>query len=395
MSSLTLEELNHCIKLFGNQQKAFMRSENRALLRSVLFDVPRRSSIGWYCYYDKAPALLRSLVMQISPEEIGRRMRRLCSRPYYLQLSILMCSYFGARQQLLLDHEHRAGGLRPGQAFPGEKVEDACFVVDFWQRACRAYRSDGLLLPDQDHPTQPILPRDDIEHLDALLAPVDPGAHRRLRRMAATLELYAFILHGEQRDGLFTHGPYDVGGGRQLVVQEFTDLQNDYLPWADTPTRNPYPQLALVRRTKGLGARFDLFGGMLWDAPDLAASVEAEGLFTRADDGSIVAVAMDELERIESCATAAQNELFLKAAEWSPRYKAEYGVHLFANHLYPFFELLPSGEEWGERIRTEFEASAADVLDDLLAGEAVPSIWNFMATTEGEFFWPVVGPANH
>jgi len=364
VSSLTLDELNHRIMQFGKQQKAFMRLENRALLRSVLFDVPRRSSIGWYCYYDKAPALLRSLVMQISPEEIGRRMRRLCSRPYYLQLSILMCSYFGARQQLLLDHEHRAGGLRPGQAFPGEKVEDACFVVDFWQRACRAYRSDGLLLPDQDHPTQPILPRDDIEHLDALLAPVDPGAHRRLRRMAATLELYAFILHGEQRDGLFTHGPYDVGGG-------------------------------LVRRTKGLGARFDLFGGMLWDAPDLAASVEAEGLFTRADDGSIVAVAMDELERIESCATAAQNELFLKAAEWSPRYKAEYGVHLFANHLYPFFELLPSGEEWGERIRTEFEASAADVLDDLLAEKEPPSIWNFMATTKGEFFWPVVGPANH
>jgi hypothetical protein len=207
--------------------------------------------------------------------------------------------------------------------------------------------------------------------------------------------LYAFILHGEQRDGLFTHGPYDVGGGRQLVVQEFTDLQNDYLPWADTQAQNPYPQLALVRRTKGLGARFDLFGGMLWDAPDLSACVEAEGLFTRTDDGSIVALAMDELEWIESCATAAQNELFLKAAKWPARYKAEYGVHLFANHLYPFFELLPSGEEWGERIRTEFEASATDVLDDLLAEKEPPSIWNFMAATKGEFFWPVVGPTNH
>ncbi len=390
MSSLTLDELNHCIQQFGDSQKVFMRSENRALLRSVLFDVPRRSSIGWYCYYDKVPTLLRSLVKQISPEEIGRRMKRLCSRPYYLQLSILMCSYFGARQQLLLDH-----GLRTGQPFLGEKVEDACFVVDFWQRVCRAYRSDGLLLPDQVRGTQPILPRDDIECLDALLAPVDPGTHRRLRRLAATLELYAFILHGEQRDGLFTHGPYNVGGERQLVVQEFTDLQNDYLPWAGTQTRNPYPHLALVRRTKGLGARFDLFGGMLWDAPDLAACVEAEGLFTRTDDGSIVALTMDELERIESCATAAQNELFLQAAEWSPRYKAEYGIHLFANHLHPFFELLPSGEKWGELIRAEFEAAAANVLDDLLAEEESPSIWNFMATTEGEFFWPVVKSANN
>ena len=386
MSNLSLDELNACIRQFGDGQKAFMRSENRALLRSVLFDVPRRSSIGWYCYYDRAPALLRKLVKQISPEEIGRRMRRLCSRPYYLQLSILMCSYFGARQQLLLDN-----GLSAGQPFPGEKPEDARFVVDFWQRACRAYRSDGHALPDQVHGTQPILARGDIEHLDAQLAAADPAVHQRLRRLAATLELYVFILHGEQRDGLFAHGPYEVGGDRQLVVQEFTDLQNDYLPWAATEARNPYPQLALVRRTKGLGSHFDLFGGVLWDAADLAPCVEAEGLFTRTDDGSIVPVSLDEVERIEFCAAAAQNELFLKAADWSPRYKAEYGVHLFANHLYPFFELLPSGQDWGERIRTEFETSAADVLDDLLAGETVPSIWNFMATTKGEFFWPLVG----
>ena len=139
MKRLAMDELNAYIRQFGDGQKAFMRSENRALLRSVLFDVPRRSSIGWYCYYDRAPDLLRRLVTRISPEEIGRHMRRLCSRPYYLQLSILMCSYFGARQQLLLD-----SGLSTGQPFPGEKIEDARFVVDFWQRACRAYRSDGL-----------------------------------------------------------------------------------------------------------------------------------------------------------------------------------------------------------------------------------------------------------
>ncbi len=247
MSTLTLAQLNDCIRQFGASQKAFMRSENRALLRSVLFDVPRRSSIGWYCYYQRAPGLLRGLVESMTPEEAGRRMRQLCSRPYYLQLSILMCSYFGARQQLLLDH-----GLNAGQAFPGEKVEDAFFVVDFWQRACRAYRSDGSILPDPARGTQLILPQDDIVSLDAQLAPFDPGVHQRLRRMAATLELYVFILHGEQRDGLFAHGPYDVGAERQLLVHEFTDLQNGYLPWAQTQAQIPYPQLALVRRTRGL-----------------------------------------------------------------------------------------------------------------------------------------------
>jgi hypothetical protein len=387
MSALNLAEVNGCIRQFGASQKAFMRSENRALLRSVLFDVPRRSSIGWHCFYERAPALLRTLAALMPPEEIGRSMRRLCSRPYYLQLSILMCSYFGARQQMLLNH-----GLKSGQAFPGEKVDDACFLVDFWQRTCQAYRSDGSTLPDPACGTQLILPQDDVGSLDAQLAPFDPEVHQRLRRLAATLELYVFILHGEQRDGLFAHGPYDVGADSQLVVHEFTDLQNDYLPWAKTEARNPWPHLALVRRTKGLRARFDLFGGVLWGAPDLAPCVEAEGLFTRNADGSISPVDLDEVGRIESCATAAQNELFLKAAEWSPRYKAEYGVHLFANHLYPFFQFLPDSRHWGERIRAEFEAAAAVILDDMLAREEPPSIWPFMATTEGEFFWPLVNP---
>jgi len=388
VNALTLDELNGYVKHFADSQKAFMRSENRALLRSVLFDVPRRSSLGWYCFYDRAPAMLRRLVQERSAEEIGRRMRRLCSRPYYLQLSILMCSYFGARQQLLLDH-----GLSPGQSFPGEKPDDALFMVDFWQRITRAYRSDGLLFPDEAGDTQPVLPADTVVQLNEQLDSTSRDMHQRLRRMAATLELYVFILHGEQRDGLFAHGPYDVGGGCQLAVQEFTDLQNDFLPWAETKARNPYPHLALVRRTKGVRGRFDLFGGVLWDMPDLGPHVEAEGLFTRTADGAIVSVPLDELEQIESCAAAAQNELFLKAAEWSPRFKAEYGVHLFANHLRAFFALGSPGGEWDEYIRSEFEASAATVLDSLLEDDEPPSIWHFMATTEGDFFWPLAGSA--
>jgi hypothetical protein len=387
MNGLGLAQANHYIRAFGNSQKAFMRSENRALLRSVLFDVPRRSSLGWFCYYDRAPALLRALTELITPEEIGRRMRRLCSRPYYLQLSILMCSYFGARQQLLLDL-----GLEPGQAYGAEKHEDACFVVDFWRRVCRACRADGRELPDPERGTQPILPAGDVATLDAQLAPFDHASHKRLRRLAATLELYEFILHGEQRDGLFAHGPYPVGADGQLVVHEFTDLQNDYLPWAETRSRNPYPRLAIVRRTKGLGARFDLFGGVLWDRPDITPCIAAEGLFTRSDEGAIVPLPLAEAERIEAAAAAGQNELFLKAAEWSPRYKAEYGVHLFANHLYPLFALSGSAIDWKARIRSEFEAAAAEVLDDMLARAEAPSVWQFMASTEGEFFWPLCGP---
>jgi len=386
MTGQALDALNQDIKVFGDRQLAFMRSENRALLRSILFDVPRRSSIGWQCVYDAAPGLLRRLVEQISPEEIGRRMRRLCSRPYYLQLSILMCSYLGARQQRLLD-----AGLSPGQPFAGEKVEDVLFIVDFWRRACMAYRSDGRLFPDQNDGAQPILPMETVAQLNNQLELATKGSRHRLRRLAATLELYVFILHGEQRDGLFAHGPYDAGQGEQVVVLEFTDLQNDFMPWAGAESRNPYSNLALVRRFGGGHPHFDIFGGVRWEESDLEPYILAEGLFTRTGNDEIVPLPLNEVERIETCAAAAQNELFLKAAEWSPRYKAEYGVYLFANHLRSFFDLASPDGEWDGRIRCAFETAAANVLEPMLKRDEPPSIWSYMATTDGDLYWPVSG----
>ena len=120
LGDITIAELNEALRLFGDSQKRFMRQEKRAALRSMLFDVPRRSSIGWHCFYQEGPRFLEELAREISPEEIGRRMKRLCSRPYYLTLSIVFCSYFNARQQLLLDERVEASaGVRALGEFLG------------------------------------------------------------------------------------------------------------------------------------------------------------------------------------------------------------------------------------------------------------------------------------
>lgn len=382
---ISLAEINSCIRLFGQCQKSFMHSEKRAGLRSVLFDVPRRSSIGWHCTYRTAPEFLRRLSQKMSPEGIAARMKRLCSRPYYLTLSIVMCSYLGARQQMMLDQ-----GLAPGEAFAGERMEDLGFVVDWWRRACSSYRNDGLLLPEQAADTQPILPPSAVEQLDSRLRGMNAETANRLRRLAATLELYCFILHGEQRDGIFGHGPYAVEDGRHLVVLEFTDLQNDFLPWAETKVRNPYPNLALVMRLRNVKARFHLFGSMLLDPADIAPHLEAAGVFTCAASGSVESLPFGDIGALQRCAADAQNELYLKAAEWPPRFQAEYGVHLFANHLRSFFHLAGFGNSLDEEIRAQFQAAAAEITDRLLSQPGSPSMWKFMATTEGEFFWPAI-----
>jgi len=385
---ISLEEANRYIALFGASQKAFMRSEKRAGLRSMLFDIPRRSSIGWHCFHEVGSHFLQELSERIAPEEVGRRMKRLCSRPYYLTLSIIMCSYFGARQQRLLD-----AGLAAGESFAGERPDEARFVVDFWRPACQAYRNDGLLLPNQGGHTQSILPSEVVTELNGRLAATALSQRRHVRRLAATLELYSFVLHGEQRDGIFAHGPYPLPDGSAIVVQEFTDLQNDFLPWAHTNARNPYAQIALVMRLRGVQARFDLFGGVLFEPADITPHIEAEGVFTTDPHGATQAVPLDEINYIQACAAEAQNEIYLKVADWSPRFKAEYGIHLFANHLRSFFRLAGhTAADVDERIRAAFQAAGSKVIDSLLACPELPSIWNFMAVTDGDFFWPVMPP---
>ncbi|GBC77746.1 hypothetical protein HRbin08_01228 [bacterium HR08] len=250
----------------------------------------------------------------------------------------------------------------------------------------------------------PILPTEAIARLRALLVEADPLTVKRLRRLAATLELYAFILHGEQRDGLFAHGPYaleecdeEAPTGRRpggmpevLVIREFTDLQNAYLPWAQTRARNLYPNLALALRLREVTARFDLFGGVRFDPPEYADRVRAVALVTVAENWEIRAVPFEEIEEIERRAADAQMELYQRALSWSPRFKIEYGLYLFANHMKAFFDL--AGVEAGERIRRAFEEAAAPFLHRLLADAELPSIWRFMATTEGDFFYPVSAP---
>jgi hypothetical protein len=386
--ALSLEEMNRLVALFGASQKNFMRLEQRSSLRSALFDVPRRSSLGWSGIYQHGASLLRQLTAFISPEEIGRRMKQLCSRPNYLQLSILMCSFFGARQQMILDH-----GLKAGDPLPEEddaRVEDALFLVDFWRRVTRSYRNDGCLVPAENGYTQAILPQSAVNELAGRVESCTPERRRSVRRLAATLDLYSFILHGEQRDGTFGHGPYPQPGDTIIVVHEYNDLWNQFLPWAETATRNLYPNLAIVRRLQaGVHTRFDLFGSVLYTPADVDGFVVAESLFTRTDDGILRQLVWDEIPEIQHRAAEAQNELYVKAAGWTPRYKAEYGIHLFANHLYPFFQIAGLDASWGETIRRSFEAAVAPLVDPMLHKAEIPSIWSFMATTEGDFFWPV------
>ncbi len=382
-TALSIERSNELIRLFGESQKADMRAERRESMKSVLFDLPRRSSLGWQCLYEHEVPFLRELSAEIAPEEVGRRMRTIGARPYALQPFIAMCTYLGARQQRMLDL-----GLSEGDRFPEEDVESLAFLLDWWERLQRAYRSDGKLLPVEADNSLQILDPEMLEEITDHLRPFDEDRFVTVRRMAATVQLYVFILHGEQRDGIFGHGPYPGPERTTLWLAEFNDLRNTYLPWANTAARCPFPNIAVAYAARGVAVRCDMFGSVVVNPPEFGDRLTGVVVLTN-ENGTLRAIDDDALAEIQQAAADAQEELYVNAIQWDDRYKIEYGAPLFANHIEPFFELAGMDAEIGERIMAACQSTADRMTDELL-GKEIPSVWRHMGSTEGDFFWPIV-----
>jgi hypothetical protein len=381
---ISIERLNELINVFGETQKHAMRAERREALRSILFDLARRSPLGWECLYEHQVPFLREIAQLAGPAEIGRRMRGLGRRPYAIQPFILMCSHFGWRQQLLLD-----AGLREGEPFAGDDREDLAFLCDFWAKLMEGYRQDGFLLPEQTDLSCRILDSEELALLDAGTADGGSNDLPAVRRTAATLELYNFVLHGEQRDGIFGHGPYPLPDGSVLFVREFNDLRNDYLPWASTTAQNPWDSIVIGYRGRDVNVACDLFGSMTVTPHEFADLLDGICVFGVRGSDSPVALNADDVAAVMSAAADAQEELYLAALNWDDHFKIAYGAPLFANHLWPIAAMAGAEREMGDRIKLAFAETAERRTDALLAGE-VPSVWAHMGDYPGAMYWPVV-----
>jgi hypothetical protein len=351
-------------------------------MRSVLFDLPRRSLLGWQMKYEHEAAFMREVTDRLEPEEIGRRMKVPGSRPYYLQLFLMVQDSFGARQQRLLEL-----GLSPGDRLPGERVDDLLYLIETWERISRAYRNDGLLLPDEGGRTQPILDADAQDAVRSLLQPVGELDYGVARRLAATLEAFCFVVHGEQRDGIFAHGPYEGAAGTVLFLKEFNDLRGGLLPWARTEARNAYDNVVFAYEVRDTSVAFDMFGGIVTDPLEFADRIERFAVLTQ-EDGQVRALEPELWGPATETCQAATNEIYFAIVDWPPRYRVEYASVLFANHLKPFLDL--AGIDADERLRAAADETSAHYVDHVLAGPDTPATMVHWGTTEGPFFWPVV-----
>jgi hypothetical protein len=379
---VNVERLNELVAFFGEHHKAALRAEQRGKMTSVLFDLPRRSVLGWDLKYDFEASFLREVAAVMTPDEVGRRMKVPGGRPYYLQLFLLFQDTFGARQQRMLEQ-----GLHEGDPFPDERLDDLLFVTDFWERSSRAYRNDGKLLPDEAGRTQPIFDDATLDEVRGLLVPVAED-YTAARRFAATLDAYCFVAHGEQRDGTFGHGPYEQEDGSILFFKEFNDLRNDFLPWARTETRNTYSNVVVAYECRDVRVACNMFGGLLTEPLEFDDRIERFAVLTQ-EGGELRRLGPAEWAPAQAACTEATNEIYFRVVDWPDRYRVEYGAYLFANHVKPFLDL--AGIDADDRLRAAAEETIARHAERVISGPDVPAVMaTWSGTSEGPIFWRVV-----
>jgi hypothetical protein len=302
-------EANEVVRGFGAEHQRTVLSDKRETLSSALFAVPRRAALVNGLFFDEGPGLIRELLEFASPETIGAAMKRPGSRPYALNLWIVMGAYLSGRQQTLLDR-----GVSPGEPVRDTSNAEVLEIVDFYVRTARAYREDGQLFASGDRPNQTVLSPETVGEALELATQPTPTRRAAVNRVAASLSLYNFILHGEHRDGTFGHGPYDGPDATTVWFEEFTDLRSDVLPWAAT-AQLPVDKVVLVYAAEDVSIEVSIFGALRVTPTDFDDRLTRIAAFT-VDDDAAVALSDDDLEEIAQAADARLGLLFARAAAY-------------------------------------------------------------------------------
>ncbi len=375
--------VNREIEIYETHFRKFFRGEDRSNLRSALFNVPGRLVAGCWGDYENMAPVFRRLLDSMPAEQIGRRMKRIASRPGVFQITCLLVSYLIGRQQQILIEQ--AGGSSHSDS---DRLEEMAFLFEAGRVILTTARNDGKHFPGEASDSMPLVPAN--EQGDFLSRLKEPSSSELSwhRRLMASLTAFNFLFHGEMRDGIFNHGPYPLGDGRCLLVKELTELHNDIFPWSHCVSGLP---TAVVRGLvlRDVAMHFDVLGGVALQLSDADNRIELNGIFELVD-GELVDIKQTRAEELLKRVEEAQSRLYEEFQGWDDERKLRYGAMLHANFLRGFWELLPGEEtqQAGAAAIAGYEASSRIHFEELRA-QRLPFSMKHIAETEGPIFSPV------
>jgi hypothetical protein len=316
-----------------NADTWYLHCTTRTVQESKLFPTPAYMQLSYLQSFYRYPPLLRKLSEQMSPEELGDRLREINTKSNIINLTCIPEFYVAGRQTLI-----DMGMLRPTDA-----LDDLVFVQDFAERLNLAYhRNHAHVTPYDAGLRAQLLPERRAQVFEADAIGMKPGdrLHTSLQKFLATANQYSFLSHCECRLAIHNHGPYKCGPNREMLVRGFVDLAETDLPWLDEVaadiTHNNLTIPVIVKDT-----HFNIVDD--WASFEATpaydhANVVAVGLYTSdfLSDGEIP-VAMDNavtladfLDSEEQKLHQATRALWREMAEWTRDQMLDAGAMIYA-----------------------------------------------------------------
>lgn len=310
-------------------------SERSTVIEAGVFDLPAKMVFGTLVSSPTFSGMIDAIEARgVPPEELGRRMKVPGFRLGALALGGLTWVHCFGRLQRYLD----AGWPQRDEPIAEEERNNAK-VLGWYARLMRAYRNDGLLLPLEGgaQATMPILDGPTVERLSAGALERGPVADATaFKRTLGKLGNYLFMIHGEARDGIFNHGPYMLDDGRVLIVKEWTDLQNTYMPWVTKDRRLPVSRVVVpLVLERGSEVRFDMFGTTYCTPEDPFEAVTGYDVLVGDD---LQPADEAELFDIAAAATAATRSTYREMIAWDERQKIFHVTAQYYGHFATFME---------------------------------------------------------
>jgi hypothetical protein len=285
----------------------------------------------------------------------------------------------------LLSRENELGLGRDG----GDP-EHLVRVIEWWSRAAGAYRAsnDGALVPAEGGNTQPAAP---VE----LVAAVNEEFARPVRefpeaaKATGELQLYSYMLRGEQRGTSYYHGPYPGPDGTTLIVEEFTRLRNNELIWSSRPPLLPFDTVCSVLEIEpGVVFDFDIFQGMKTEPTDFRSKLRRTSLLT-CDDGDPRPISEPEREQMMTVIAEERSRIFREQLSWDADFKIMYGAYHYLDFIAPFIAAAGCPPEVMEEARVRLIGSAERRFREVADTEPIP-VWQRLFSRSGaDLFTPI------
>jgi hypothetical protein len=307
----------------------------------------------WYRY----PEMIRAIDAAMPAEEIGRIGRRPGTRINTVHL-------WGVPNFWLLGRKVVAG-----MGFDANDPDRAFEVLDFWERAARAFRNDGNL---QAWDTDDVRPYDGAvaaQLLEGTVA-VDDEQRSLIKKLNATLVGYLFLMWFDTRSGAQDTGPYAVPGhdGHVMLVRDFAQLAGSDFWWSDVARGVPYSNLTAALVLDDVKFRVTDFGTSYTTPEDYLDRLVWFGLYTTDDAGVLHAVPLDDIDAIVAAVRKAQSAHYRNIAAMDRDEKIRCGAYVYFSFLRPF----------------ALAAGIADELDWTVPRDIPPPLYDLVSMLEGD-----------